>query len=153
METYLTIAELAAALKLAAQTIRRYVLNREIPYHQIRKVIRFKPSEIERWIESGGLDSSANRGGNGGNLPSACGGHYGGRGNGEGNRGGEGMTDMDKAIEEAKAAEREAAGLVTPNGGKSEPKQGEINFTRSLTGFDYRSRFGGKGWTYGLQVF
>ena len=63
METYLTIEELAAALKLAAQTIRRYVLNREIPYHKIRKVIRFKPSEIERWIESGGLDSSADKGG------------------------------------------------------------------------------------------
>jgi excisionase family DNA binding protein len=62
METYLTIAELATALKLAAQTIRRYVLNREIPYHKIRKVIRFKPSEIERWIESGGLDISANGG-------------------------------------------------------------------------------------------
>jgi hypothetical protein len=44
------------------------------------------------------------------------------------------MTDMDKAIEEAKAAEREAAGIVTPNGGKSEPKQGEINFTPELEG-------------------
>jgi excisionase family DNA binding protein len=61
METYLTIDELAAALKLAAQTIRRYVLKREIPYHKIRKVIRFKPSEVERWIESGGLDSSTDR--------------------------------------------------------------------------------------------
>jgi excisionase family DNA binding protein len=63
METYLTIEELAAALKLAAQTIRRYVLKREIPYHKIKKVIRFKPSEVERWIESGGLDSAADRGG------------------------------------------------------------------------------------------
>jgi excisionase family DNA binding protein len=59
METYLTIEELAAALKLAAQTIRRYVLKREIPYYKIKKVIRFKPSEVERWIESGGLKSSA----------------------------------------------------------------------------------------------
>jgi excisionase family DNA binding protein len=63
METYLTIDELAAALKLAAQTIRRYVLKREIPYHKIRKVIRFKPSEVERWIESGGLGNSAGRSG------------------------------------------------------------------------------------------
>jgi excisionase family DNA binding protein len=59
METYLTIDELAAALKLAVQTIRRYVLKREIPYHKIKKVIRFKPSEVERWIESGGLKSPA----------------------------------------------------------------------------------------------
>jgi excisionase family DNA binding protein len=36
VETYLTIEEAAAYLKLAAQTIRRYVLNREIPFHKIR---------------------------------------------------------------------------------------------------------------------
>ncbi|MDR0760698.1 MAG: helix-turn-helix domain-containing protein [Treponema sp.] len=59
METYLTISEVAEAVKLSEQTIRRYVLNREIPYHKIKKVIRFKPSEVERWIENGGLDSSA----------------------------------------------------------------------------------------------
>jgi excisionase family DNA binding protein len=59
METCLTISEVAEAVKLSEQTIRRYVLNREIPCHKIKKVIRFKPSEVERWIESGGLDSSA----------------------------------------------------------------------------------------------
>ena len=55
METYLTIEELAGHLKLAAQTIRRYVLNREIPFHKIRKVVRFRLSEIERWIDNGGV--------------------------------------------------------------------------------------------------
>ena len=53
METYLTIEELASHLKLAVQTIRRWVLNREIPFHKIKKVIRFRLSEIERWIENG----------------------------------------------------------------------------------------------------
>jgi len=55
METYLTIEELAEYLKLAVQTIRRYVLNKEIPYHKIKKVIRFRLSEIEAWVESGAL--------------------------------------------------------------------------------------------------
>jgi excisionase family DNA binding protein len=64
MEIYLTIAELAEHIKLSEQTVRRYVLNREIPYHKIKKVIRFKPSEVERWIESGGLNNSANEDGN-----------------------------------------------------------------------------------------
>jgi hypothetical protein len=32
METYLTIEEVAEYLKLAVQTIRRWVLNREIPW-------------------------------------------------------------------------------------------------------------------------
>ncbi|MDR0474149.1 MAG: helix-turn-helix domain-containing protein [Treponema sp.] len=53
METYLTVEELASHLKLAEQTIRRWVLNREIPFHKIKKVIRFRLSEIERWIENG----------------------------------------------------------------------------------------------------
>jgi len=54
METYMTIEELADYLKLAEQTIRRWVLNREIPYHKIKKVIRFRVSEIEKWIDGDG---------------------------------------------------------------------------------------------------
>jgi excisionase family DNA binding protein len=54
METYLTIEELADYLKLAEQTIRRWILNREIPFHKIKKVIRFRVSEIEQWINKGG---------------------------------------------------------------------------------------------------
>jgi excisionase family DNA binding protein len=54
VETYLTIEELANYLKLSEQTIRRYVLNREIPYHKIKKVVRFRLSEIECWIDGGG---------------------------------------------------------------------------------------------------
>jgi hypothetical protein len=37
-------------------------------------------------------------------------------------------------VEAAIRAEREAAGLVTPNSGKVEPKQGEINFTPEFEG-------------------
>ena len=54
METYLTVDELADYLKLKEQTIRRWVLNREIPYRKIRKVIRFRLSEIEKWINADG---------------------------------------------------------------------------------------------------
>ena len=36
--------------------------------------------------------------------------------------------------ETAIRAEREAAGLVAPNGGKAEPKQGKINFTPEFNG-------------------
>jgi len=52
MEAYLTIQEVAAAVKLSVQTIRRYVLKREIPFHKINRAIRFKPSEIEWWVEN-----------------------------------------------------------------------------------------------------
>ena len=63
METYLTIEGLAEHLKLAEQTIRRWVLNREIPFCKIRKVIRFRVSEIEKWIDNGGACMPTNLGG------------------------------------------------------------------------------------------
>lgn len=55
LETYLTIEGLAEYLKLAEQTVRRWVLNREVPYHKIKKVIRFRISEIEKWVDNGGI--------------------------------------------------------------------------------------------------
>jgi excisionase family DNA binding protein len=54
METLLTIAEVAEAVKLSEQTIRRYVLQRTIPFHKVIKAIRFRPSEIEAWVSAGG---------------------------------------------------------------------------------------------------
>jgi len=40
-------------LDVAEKTIRKWVLNKDIPYRKIHKLIRFRLSEIERWIESG----------------------------------------------------------------------------------------------------
>jgi excisionase family DNA binding protein len=59
LETYLTIDEIAEYLKLAGQTVRRWVLNREVPFHKIRKVIRFRLSEIEKWVDNGGIFQAA----------------------------------------------------------------------------------------------
>ena len=59
METYLTIEELAHYLKVAEQTIRRWVLNREIPFCKIKKVIRFRLTEIEKWVDNSGVLSAA----------------------------------------------------------------------------------------------
>jgi PTS system nitrogen regulatory IIA component len=55
METKLmTIRDVAEYLQLSEQTIQRYVQNKEIPFHKVKKVIRFRLSEIERWIDGGG---------------------------------------------------------------------------------------------------
>ena len=62
METYFTIAELAEYIKLSEQTVRRYVLNKTVPYHKIQKVVRFRVSEIEKWIDGGGLDGAVKAG-------------------------------------------------------------------------------------------
>jgi excisionase family DNA binding protein len=62
MEMYLTIAELAEYIKLSEQTIRRYVLNKTVPYRKIHKAVRFRVSEIEMWIDGGGLDGTVKAG-------------------------------------------------------------------------------------------
>jgi excisionase family DNA binding protein len=49
---------LAHYLKVAEQTIRRWVLNREIPFCKIKKVIRFRLSDIEKWVDKGGASSA-----------------------------------------------------------------------------------------------
>ena len=54
METYLSIEGVAKYLGIAEKTVRKWVLNREIPYHKIMKLIRFRVSEIEEWINSSG---------------------------------------------------------------------------------------------------
>jgi excisionase family DNA binding protein len=61
MEPYLTIREVAGILRLSEQTIQRYVLKREIPYLKIRKVIRFRPADIEAWAEKGGPAKAAGK--------------------------------------------------------------------------------------------
>ena len=54
METYLSIEGLAKYLDVSVKTIRKWVLKRQIPYHKIMGVIRFRISEIEKWINDGG---------------------------------------------------------------------------------------------------
>jgi excisionase family DNA binding protein len=52
MENYWRVQEVAVALQISVQTVYRYVANGEIPFHKLNRSVRFKPSEIERWIES-----------------------------------------------------------------------------------------------------
>jgi excisionase family DNA binding protein len=51
MEALLTIADLAAVLKVTEKTVRKYVLENSIPYIKIVGAVRFVPTEIEQWIE------------------------------------------------------------------------------------------------------
>ena len=60
METYLSVEGLAKYLGIAEKTARKWVLNRAIPYHKIMKTVRFRVSEIERWIEAGGKFQQGN---------------------------------------------------------------------------------------------
>ena len=60
MESYWKVNDLAAVLQISVQTIYRYVANGEIPFHKLNRAVRFKPSEIESWIESKRPGATAN---------------------------------------------------------------------------------------------
>ena len=51
MDAYLTADEVASLLKLSLQTIRRYTMLKQIPFHKINRAVRYKKSEIELWVE------------------------------------------------------------------------------------------------------
>jgi len=61
METYWKVNDVAAAIQVSVQTVYRYVANGEIPFHKLNKAVRFKPSEIESWMESRKSGAAANR--------------------------------------------------------------------------------------------
>jgi len=51
MDKYFTVEELAKYLQYAEKTIYKWVLNQEIPYIKINQTVRFKLSDIEKWLE------------------------------------------------------------------------------------------------------
>ena len=54
METYLSVASIAQYFGVAEKTVIKWVLNREIPFHKIKKIVRFRLSEIELWVNTNG---------------------------------------------------------------------------------------------------
>ncbi len=61
METYLTVEELAAYLKINKQTIRRWVSMGEVPFRKVKNSVRFRLSEIEKWVENNGSSETTNK--------------------------------------------------------------------------------------------
>ena len=51
MDDYMTAKEVAVKVRLSVQTIRRYTMLKQIPIHKIVRAVRYKQSEIEKWIE------------------------------------------------------------------------------------------------------
>ena len=60
-EPYLTVNEVALMVRLSVVTIRRYTAADKIPYHRIYRAIRYKRSEIERWVEANKATSAENQ--------------------------------------------------------------------------------------------
>ena len=61
MENYLTVSDVAVLVQLSVQTIRRYTMNKKIPFHKINRAVRYKKAEIELWVEKKEAVSALNQ--------------------------------------------------------------------------------------------
>ncbi len=52
MEQFLSIDEASSVLSLKKDTLYHMVSRRQIPHYKIRKLVRFRLSDIEAWIEA-----------------------------------------------------------------------------------------------------
>ena len=52
MDTLMTITDVAEKMQLTEAAIRKFILQKTVPYIKIGGSIRFNPSEIEEWIKT-----------------------------------------------------------------------------------------------------
>jgi excisionase family DNA binding protein len=57
-EAWATLAETAAHLQVAEETIHRWIRKKSMPAHRVGRNWRFKLSEIDEWVRSGGAAPS-----------------------------------------------------------------------------------------------
>jgi excisionase family DNA binding protein len=54
LEPWLSVEEIARHLAISKETIYRWLEKEKIPAHRMGKLWRFKPSEVDEWVRSGG---------------------------------------------------------------------------------------------------
>ena len=54
MERLMTVKELAEFLQIGERTLRRYYSEKGLPYVMVGSQYRFRPDQVERWIEQNG---------------------------------------------------------------------------------------------------
>jgi excisionase family DNA binding protein len=57
-ETWVTLAEVATHLKVAEETVHRWIRSKDMPAHRLGRNWRFKISEVDEWVRSGGAAPS-----------------------------------------------------------------------------------------------
>lgn len=57
IEPWYSVDEIARHLGVSKETIHRWLKRRNIPAHRMGKLWKFKPSEVDQWITSGGASS------------------------------------------------------------------------------------------------
>lgn len=49
-----TVTDVANFLKVSEKTVYDWVHKRQIPFVKVRRLLRFKPEEIAKWLHIGG---------------------------------------------------------------------------------------------------
>lgn len=61
-ERWVSVEEIANHLGVSKETVYKWLEKQKVPAHRIGKLWKFKPSEVDEWVVSGGaatLDSSS----------------------------------------------------------------------------------------------
>ena len=57
-EAWVTLAEVAIHLQVAEETVHRWIRSKAMPAHRLGRNWRFKLTEIDEWVRSGGAAPS-----------------------------------------------------------------------------------------------
>ena len=57
LEPWFSVEEIARHLGVSKETIYRWLERESIPAHRMGKLWKFKPSEVDDWVRSGGARS------------------------------------------------------------------------------------------------
>ena len=55
-EGWVGIAEVAAHLQVTKDSVYRWVDSKGLPAHRVGRLLRFKLSQVDAWVESDGMD-------------------------------------------------------------------------------------------------
>jgi excisionase family DNA binding protein len=57
-ERWLSVVEIMAHLGVARDTVYRWIDSRGLPAHRLGKLWKFKVSEVDHWVRSGGANQT-----------------------------------------------------------------------------------------------
>ena len=59
LKPWFSVEEIAKHLGISKETTYRWIEKGKIPAHRVGKLWKFKASEVDDWVKSGGADESA----------------------------------------------------------------------------------------------
>lgn len=57
-ERWLSVEEIAQHLGVSKETVYRWLEKQKVPAHRIGKLWKFRPSEVDQWVMSGGASET-----------------------------------------------------------------------------------------------